>query len=162
MNTRAWSGPRPSTTYSGRPWSAGLRVPGVEVDGGDERLHGVGEDRGLLPAAGGLLSLAHPQIGPKVEGAGHRGELLAADRRRPDLGELAFRIAGVGGEQELGDGQAQDGVAQELEALVVAHAGVFGGIRAVGQRLGQQLPVGERVAERLFERLGVSHASLIR
>src|SRR5690606_39442364 len=67
---------------------------GVEVDGGDERLHGVGEDRGLLPAAGGLLSLAHPQIGPEVEGAGHRGELLAADRRRPDLGELAFRIAG--------------------------------------------------------------------
>ena len=43
----------------------------VEVDRPDQRLHGVGEDRGLVPAAGGLLALAEAQEVAEAERAGN-------------------------------------------------------------------------------------------
>src|SRR3954463_194168 len=53
---------------------AGRGHPAVEVDGRDDRLHRVGEDRRLLPAPGCVLALAEAQAGPE------------RDRRR-DLGQ---------------------------------------------------------------------------
>src|SRR3954463_12208169 len=53
---------------------AGRGHPAVEVDGRDDRLHRVGEDRRLLPASGCVLALAEAQARPE------------RDRRR-DLGQ---------------------------------------------------------------------------
>ena len=54
-------------------------------------------------------------------------------------------------EQRVGDDQAQDGVAEELQALVGRQAAVLVGVRAMGQRALEQLGV-DVDAERLEER----------
>ena len=46
----------------------------VDVDGADDRLQGVGQDRGLLPAAAGGLALAEPEGVADAELGGHGGE----------------------------------------------------------------------------------------
>src|SRR6185437_6514011 len=46
----------------------------VEVERADQRLDGVGKDRGLVPAATGLLTAAEPEVAPDVELAGDLGE----------------------------------------------------------------------------------------
>ena len=56
----------------------GRRVePAAEVDRADQRLERVGEDRVLLPPAGGLLTAAEQQV--RADAARRR----AAGRRRP-------------------------------------------------------------------------------
>jgi len=62
-------------------------------------------------------------------------------------------------EQRLGDREAHDGVAEELEAFVVA--GAFAGVlmepRRVRQGLGEQLSIPDRKAEALGEDVGAIH-----
>src|SRR5207237_6924608 len=100
------------------------RIPApVEVDGADHGLHGVGEDRRLLPPARRVLALAEGQGRPDAEIAGQVGQHAGVDHRCPNLGQLAFGQAGEGAKEVIGHDQAEHGVAQELEALVGLGAG---------------------------------------
>ena len=69
------------------------------------------------------------------------GERDRIDHRGPRLGQLSLGKVGVGTVQVVGDDQPEDGVAQELEALVGLLAGVLGAPRTVGQCLREQLLV---------------------
>ncbi len=87
----------------------------VEIESCGDGFERVGEKRGLAAAAGLLLTFAEEEIFSEVEAGGDFGERLAADECGAKAGELAF--AGVGEEtvEGLGDEEAEDGVANELE-----------------------------------------------
>ena len=111
---------------------------GREEDGADERLEGVGQDRGLVAAAGRLLALAEHDVLPEVEDAGDVGEGAHVDDGRAQLGQLPLGQVGVLAVERLGDDETQHGVAEELEALVVGQAAVLVGVRAVRQGTQEQ------------------------
>ncbi len=110
----------------------------VDVDRSDDRLGGVRQYGRLLPAPGGVLTLAEQQGDTEAELQGHVGQRRGVDDRGPDLGQLPFRQVGIGPEQELGDDEAENRIAQELEAFVGPDPGVFGAPRPMRQRLDGQ------------------------
>ena len=58
---------------------------------------------------------AQPVVGQVARDIGQR---MGIDHAGPQLGQVAFRTVGVAVEELVGDGQAQHGVAEELQALV--------------------------------------------
>ena len=90
----------------------------------------------------------------KVERDG--GEGLAVHEGGAPGGEEAFILVRVAVVQEAADGQADDGVAVELEALVVASddAGILVEVRAVDECLTDQLRVTKNDAEPLAQLVG--------
>src|SRR5579884_830292 len=125
--------------------------PAVEIGGGQHRLHGVGQDRGLLPAAGQTLALAEEHERAELDLGGQLGEDAGVDHRRPHLGQLALREVREGAVDVVGDDQAEDGVAQELQPLVRLERRVLGAERPVGQGAGQQLPVLEGSPQQILQ-----------
>ena len=73
-------------------------------------------------------------------------QAVLADQVGADAGEVAFVGAGEALEQQARDDQAQDGVAEELEPLVVV-----GAEAAMGQGPLQERRVGEAVADALLQ-----------
>lgn len=80
---------------------------------------------------------------------GNARELLGADVGGADERELAGVEGGVVDVEKIGDGQAEGGVADELEALVGGGLGAGG----VSQGLFQKLPLLETIAEDILHRL---------
>src|SRR5262245_588742 len=113
---------------------AGRVPPAVQVDGGDDRLHGVGEDRRLVAPAGRLLSLPEQQRPAQPHLAGHVGEHLTVDDRGAQLRQLPLGHVGVLAEHVVGDDEPEDGVSEELEPLVRQRVGMLGAVRAMRQR----------------------------
>ena len=110
----------------------------------------VGEDRGLVAAAGLLLAAAEPQVRAEADAARDLGERDGRHQARPPLGELALVEVGVLGVEHDRHGLTEDRVAEELEALVVADAAVLVRVRAVRQRELEQLGIDvdpERVSQ---------------
>ena len=78
------------------------------------------------------------------------------------LGEGALVLLGIGGVEQVGDHQAEDAVAEELQPLVAALPGRadarrLGGRRRrarMGEGLAQQLGLAEPVAEGVGQRFG--------
>ena len=139
------SRPAPSVAASSisgsnrRCTSAAARVEAaVEVDRAEQRLEGVGQDRGLVAAAGALLAAAEPDVAAEVELAAHLGQRAHVDHRGAQLGQLALGQVGVVAVERVGDDQAEHGVAEELQPLVGRQAAVLVGVGAVGQRPLQQ------------------------
>src|SRR5215208_4558176 len=128
----------------------------VEVDGPEHGLEGVGQDRGLVPAAGQLLAPAQPHGVADAQLAGHLGEHVHVDRGRPQLGQLALGQVGEGAVDDVGDDQAEHGVAEELEPLVGGQAAVLVGEGAVREGPDVQLLAAEADAEGLLDRLPLS------
>ena len=56
----------------------------------------VGQDRGLVPTAGGLLAAAQADDGAEVEPAGHVGQRARVDHGRAQLGQLPLGEVRVG------------------------------------------------------------------
>jgi hypothetical protein len=117
------------------------------------RLEGGGEDGGPGRAAGLGLPPAQPEISVDADLEGQRGQGVAVHERGAAGGEEALVLIGVTVVQEAADGQANDGVAVELQALVVAGSGgrvlVIEG--AVDERLADQLRIRRIDAEALGE-----------
>ena len=124
----------------------------AEVDRADHRLDGVGEDRGLVAAAGGLLAAAELDV------------LAEADRARPtsasaralttaarSLASRPSERSGWRAVERLGDDHAEHRVTEELQALVGGQAAVLVGERAVREgaleQLGVQVGIPERRAQ---------------
>ena len=133
--------------------AVGLRPAPVEVDRGDQGLHDVGQDRGLLPPAGLVLALAEQQRRAHLELGGDLGQHDRVHDRGPHLRQLALGEVAVGPEDVVGDGQTEDGVAQELEALVRHRAGRLCAPRAVGDGPSEQVGILEAVSQSAAEGL---------
>ena len=112
--------------------SAGLLQAVGEVGGADEGLDRVGQDGVLVPSARERLTLAELDELPQPQVAGDGGQGRLGDGGRTHFGELALGDLRVGAVEVLGDDDAQDGVAQELQALIMLHSGVLEGVGAVG------------------------------
>ncbi len=91
----------------------------AEEDRRDHRLHRVREERRLLPATGELLAAPDPQERAEIEGPRHLGEPLLVHHRGAHLRELALARGGEALHEPVGHGEVDDGVAEELEPLVV-------------------------------------------
>ena len=123
---------------------AGLLQTVGEVGGADEGLDRVGQDGVLVPPARERLALAELDelSQPQVAGDGGQGRL--GDGGGAHLGELALGDLRVGAVEVLGDDDAQDGVAQELQTLVGGQAAVLVGVGTVGQGQIEQLGINAR------------------
>jgi hypothetical protein len=118
----------------------------AQVDGPDQGLQRVGEDRVLLPAAGGLLPAAEEQVraDPAVaEPPRDPGEGGHVHHGSTQLGQLTLGEVGLAAVELVGDDQAEDRVAEELQALVGRQAAV----------LVREGPVGQREAEQVVRQL---------
>ena len=135
----------------------------LHVDGADQGLDGVGQDRRLVASARGLLAAAQTDVLADAERARHDRERLGADDGRAQLRELALRQVGMGREQRVGHDDPQHRVTEELEALVVGHLAVLVRERPVRQGMGQQLRVEIRNSQDGAElvRAGLSGAVLV-
>jgi hypothetical protein len=102
---------------------AGGGESSVEIEGGDDGFEGVGEESGLATAAAGVLSATEAKEGAEADAGGDGGEVTAADERGAETGELTFAGVGEAAEECFGDEQPEDGVADELELLVVGGGG---------------------------------------
>jgi hypothetical protein len=58
----------------------------------------------------------------------------------------------MAGAERLGDQEAEEGIAVELERLVVGAAAEVMRVRRMGQRAPQMIRIAEEVAETLFQR----------
>src|SRR5712691_2151260 len=98
--------------------SGGWQAP-VQVDRSDDRLQSIGEQRQLLSASRPRFARSHSQIAADME----RPSLLRERRRRNqmslDLRERTFLQIGKGAKNQLSDEEAENGVPEELEPLVV-------------------------------------------
>src|SRR5829696_5122880 len=128
----------------------------VQVDGPEHGLEGVGQDGGLVPAARQLLAPAQADGVADAELAGHLGEHVHVHRGRPQLGQVALGQVREGAVDDVGDDQAEDGVAEELQALVGGQAAVLVRERAVGEGPDVQLLTAEADAEGLLDRLALT------
>ncbi len=108
-----------------------------QVDRGEQRLEGVGEQGAAVASAGALLTVAKEQEWPKTDRSGARRARRLVDDRGAEAGQHALRGIGRQVEDEIRNDETKDGVAQHLETLVVA-GGVLGRVGAVGQGLHDQ------------------------
>lgn len=121
----------------------------VEVDRPHDRFEEVGEDRVAPPSVVHPLPFAEEEVGVEVEtvdivGAGGGGDELGAHQ-----GEVAFRLVWVPFVEVFGDEKAEDGIAEELEPLVVVARdfAMFVDERAVGEGEGEERFISEGIAE---------------
>src|SRR5690606_6105763 len=92
---------------------------GVEIDRRDHRLHRVGKERLLAPAARHHLRPAELQDLAEVRLARDGGAGLLADEGIEARRELALAGPPVGGQKRLGHDEAEHAVAEEFKPLVV-------------------------------------------
>src|SRR5690606_14549800 len=114
----------------------------LQMHGTEQRLHAVGEDARLVPAAGELFALAEQQVraeAARAETSRHFRERVHVHHARAQLRQLALGLVRVLVVEPLGDAQAQHRVAEELQALVGGQAAVLVGVRPVCQRQAQQI-----------------------
>ena len=90
----------------------------IQVDRSDHGLVQVGEDRARQRFA--VQAAADPGALGEPDAFGRSGEGLPRDDLGLHLGQRAFGVAGTVPEERLGDHEIEDGVAQELHALIVA------------------------------------------
>src|SRR3989338_367517 len=121
---------------------AGLAEAGVKIERADQRFKSVGEVRFPALAAAPLFVPGEKKHVAEAKFAADPGEGLVGDDRRPDLGQVAFGESGEFVVEVFSGGELQNGVAQELQTLVVGKP-PFVAVRAVGQRLVEQIDVQE-------------------
>ena len=124
---------------------------GVEIECAHHRLQGGGEDGLPGSAAALVLPSAEPKSLGEVEPARPRREGTAGDELRPAPGQGADLLVRGGCPQKVGDHEAQDRVTEEGQALVVVRGGMLVSPGGMGQRLAQELPVEEAVAQPVLE-----------
>jgi hypothetical protein len=102
-------------------------------DRADQRLDAVGQDRRLVPAAGGLLAPAQPQVLAELEVTGNPRQRAHVHHSGAQLGEPALGEVRMVAEQRLRDDDAEHGVPEELQPLVRRQPTVLVRERTVGE-----------------------------
>ena len=128
---------------------ARLLVARLEEDRAEQRLAGVGQDRLLVAsAAAGLAIRSGCSDAPRSSSRATSAQVPPRTSRLKRRASSPSLAAGIGLAQELGDGEAQHAVAQELQPLVVAALGRRLAHAGVRERLLEQRAILEDVAER--------------
>lgn len=96
-----------------------VMVAAVEEDGAEECFVGVGEVGLAVAAAGGFFAAGEDEVFAEGDAFGLRGEGAAIDHLGAGFGEGAFADVGEAVVEFGGEDEAEDGVAEEFEALVV-------------------------------------------
>ena len=126
-------------------------VAAFPVDAAQQRLQRRCQDGFLVPAAGVLLALAHPQHRADPQEARLFRQYLPVHQRRSHARKISFTPFGEPPHEHVADGQAQHRVAEELQGLVVNIWAAAAGY--VGQTAGQQHRVPEAVTQSVLELL---------
>ena len=128
--------------------------PAIEINRRDQRLTGVGQQRVLEAAAGFLLATAENHVVAQAHQLRHLGQRRGRDQVRLDLRLLPFGVGRERAKQRVRHHQAEHGIAQKLQRLVVADAAarVFVRLRPVGQRMLEQPAITEAIADARLER----------
>jgi hypothetical protein len=129
-------------------------VSAIKVNGGNQRLARVGEQRLLAPAAGLFLAAAENHVLPEVEPLGELGKRRRRHQHRFDFRFLPFGGVRKAPAQPVGDHQPEDRVAKELERFVVddAPTRILVRFRLVRQRVLEQAAIPEAIADAGLER----------
>src|SRR3984957_13378403 len=123
---------------------------GVEIDRSEDGLEGVGQDGGLGPATRPFFAPAQQEDLTYPEPTRHLRQDAGVNHGGTDLGQLAFGEVGEALERVAGHDEAQNGVAQELEALVGGRASLLLAAPApVGEGVLKEAQVGEGMAKSL-------------
>ena len=131
----------------------------VEVKSSDDGFESVGEQRGLLTTAALLFAAAEAKHGSEADAFGDVAEVTAADERGTEAGKFALACVWESAVEAVGDRETEDGVADELQLLVVGGGsrGSVGvglvGEGAVSEGEGKELGTPEAVVEECRERL---------
>jgi len=118
------------------PW------PQCELERTHDGLEGTGGTAGPFTPSRTLLAASKAHVARKVEARGDLGKDGIGDHPVENLGEQTFGIFGIGLVEPLGDQLLQDGVPEELEALVMMTVRVLGRIGRMGHGLLKQPHVG--------------------
>ena len=121
----------------------------IQEQRAQHRLVGIGEQRGLVATAVRLFASPQAQRGAQIDLTCPLGQRGLTDHLRAQERQVAFAAVGTVTHQKLGDEQAQDRVAEKLQALVVRliTATAFVGVAAMGQRRQQEPTIGKAVPE---------------
>ncbi|MPN04782.1 hypothetical protein SDC9_152029 [bioreactor metagenome] len=92
---------------------------GIEVDGTDQRLHGIGQDGRALLATGLGFALTQAQQIRQLQLQRNLVQRAFLDEIGPNTREIAFGHGSQLGIEQAGDGQTEHRVAQKLQSLVV-------------------------------------------
>lgn len=129
----------------------------------DQRLDRVGQRGGTFAPAVQLLATAQDEMCAERELVRLLGERVAVDHLRAGLGQRAFAEAGKFFVKLAGENQAEHGVAEKFQALVVLLAdGVFMRHRRVREREAQQAGVLKNVTEAGLQGGEVGHGTFSR
>src|SRR5690606_14472635 len=109
---------------------AGGFESGIQVDGTEQGFEGIGKYRRATKAAGFQLALTQTQEVRQFQALSDFIQGLLLDQVRPEPGQIALVYLVVAIKQQGSDHTIQDGVAQELKALIMQPA-----MAAMGQRL---------------------------
>ena len=118
----------------------------VEESGADQRLYAIGQDRRALGAAAAGFAFGQTQHVGQADGKRDAGQTVFANEMRAHARQVAFVGPAEALVEQCRDRGLQDGVAEELEALVVLCTGT-----AVGQRACQQRAAGKAVTQALLQ-----------
>src|ERR1700761_1268544 len=110
----------------GKTADGGEIMAGVEVDGGNDGFHGIGQECSLAAAAGALFTAAEAQMLAKSNLLSNLCHVTAADELGTHASQLTLLPAGVPFEEGFCHDQTKNGVSQELQAFVVGAFAFFG------------------------------------
>jgi hypothetical protein len=106
---------------------AGSVEAAVQVEGGDDSFEGVGEQRRLSAAACSFFAAAKTKERAEIDASRYFAKMAPADEGGAEPCEFALARVWEAAEESFGDDEAKDGVADELELLVV--------VGGVGERI---------------------------
>ena len=96
--------------------------PGIEIESREHGFKAVGEQHGLAAAAVAFLPAAKAQMIAQMQRLRDIAKMPAADQRGTQPSEVAFLKIGKRFVERLRDEQAEYGIAQKLELLVVGRS----------------------------------------
>src|SRR5580692_1199881 len=99
------------------------------IHGGDEGFGRVGEHVGLVALGSVLGAATECDARPEIDQTSPRRERFGVHERAAHSGELSLVGRRMRGDEKLAHAQAENRVAQELESLIVARAGLVGEAR---------------------------------
>ena len=114
----------------------------VEQRRAEDRLQRIGEDGFAQVAAALEFAGTQPDVIAELEFAGDLGQRPVAHQARAHSGKVAFRGVGPALEQQRGNGEVQQRIAEKLQPFVVRIAAA-----AVGQGLLEQAGVLEGIRQ---------------
>ncbi|MPM92079.1 hypothetical protein SDC9_139213 [bioreactor metagenome] len=132
---------------------AGSIHAAVEIDGGDERLKGVGQNRRAGPPAVMLLTTPKQQVPTQFNLLSKACQRRLADEGRADLGQFTLRHLAVT-ENIVGNNQRQHRITQKFLPFVVGrNLTALVGIGRMGERNFKIIEVFKLITDNLLELL---------